>query len=141
MSGTRRQAREAALQLLFEIELTRDDPPEVVERAWRMRNLGDDIRPFCERLVLGAWAQRATIDDLVQACAEHWRLERMSAVDRNLLRLAAFELLFESDTPAAVVLDEAVDIARRFGSEDSPAFVNGVLDAVRRRIESGGARA
>ena len=65
----------------------------------------------------------------------------MSAVDRNLLRLAAFELLFESDTPAAVVLDEAVDIARRFGSEDSPAFVNGVLDAVRRRIESGGALA
>lgn len=136
MSGKRRQAREAALQLLFEIELTRDEPAEVVERAWRVRRPAADIRPFCERLVLGAWAQRAAIDDLVQECAEHWRLERMSAVDRNLLRLAAFELLFESETPPAVILDEAVDIARRFGSEDSPAFVNGVLDAVRRRIES-----
>ena len=89
-----------------------------------------DVQAFARELVDGVAAHRERIDALIAASAEHWRLPRLSRVDLSLLRLATFELLARADIPASVTIDEAIEIARRFGSEDSPAFVNGVLDHI-----------
>ena len=91
---------------------------------------GGETEQFARSLVAGVDANRARIDELIEAAAEHWRLPRLSRVDLNLLRLAVFELLERAEIPAAVTINEAIEIARRFGSEDSPAFVNGVLDHI-----------
>jgi len=133
--GQRRRARECALQMLFQIDLTGDRPDEVFPQFWEGQEIDVEGRRFAERLVLGTTTARARLDETIAACTEHWRIERMPAVDRNLLRLAAYEILLEPDTPAVVVIDEAVEIAKRFGSEQSGAFINGILDAIRRRVE------
>jgi len=91
---------------------------------------GGETEQFARSLVAGVDDNRARIDELIEAAAEHWRLPRLSRVDLNLLRLAVFELLERAEIPAAVTINEAIEIARRFGSEDSPAFVNGVLDHI-----------
>lgn len=132
----RSRAREVALQLLFQ----RDHNPGV-ERATidqfideRLRD--PDLRPFCRQLFDGILTNLEEIDRRLAAAAENWRLPRMATVDRNVLRLGAFEILFQPETPAAVVLDEAIELARRYGSADSAAFVNGVLDRLRREREA-----
>jgi N utilization substance protein B len=89
---------------------------------------------MAERLALGAQARAAVLDGQIQDAATHWRLDRIATVDRTILRLGAYELAEEKQTPAAVVLDEAVELAKRFGEADSPSFVNGVLDAIRKRV-------
>jgi N utilization substance protein B len=104
---------------------------ERLVRFVRERLPDTTVADFCLRLVDGVNEHRGQIDQLLSAAAENWRLPRMAAVDRNVLRLGAFELLYTPDTPAGVVLDEAIELARRFGSADSPAFVNGVLDRLR----------
>ena len=127
----RSRAREVALQLLFQ----RDHNPDVGRAAVadfardRLRN--PPLEPFCLGLYDGVVAHLDDIDRRLGAAAENWRLPRMAAVDRNVLRLGAYELLFAPETPAAVALDEAIELARRYGSADSPAFVNGVLDRLR----------
>ncbi len=127
----RSRAREVALQLLFQ----RDHNPAIerstVERFAKDRLRDAGLVPFCLGLFDGVVAHLAEIDEELSAAAENWRLPRMAAVDRNVLRLGAFELLFQSDTPPAVALNEAIELARRYGSSDSPAFVNGVLDQLR----------
>lgn len=133
--GQRRRARECALQMLYQIDLAGGRPEEVFPDFWGALELEDDARIFAERLVRGTIAQREALDDLITACSAHWRIERMPAVDRNVLRMATYEMLFEDDTPIAVAIDEAIEIARRFGGEQSVAFVNGVLDAIRLRAE------
>jgi N utilization substance protein B len=130
----RRQAREHALQILFQIDMTSDPAGEVIERHWSGREAPPDLRAFSDRLVLGAVAAAARIDELMSAASENWRLERMATVDRNVLRIAIYELLHESQTPAAVSINEAIEVAKRFGGEESAHFVNGVLDAVRKKI-------
>ncbi len=132
--GHRRRAREQALQILFQLDLTGGSPAEVSAQFWSGAAADDAERSFAERLVCGVTRQRQILDEWIVASAENWRLERMAVVDRNVLRLAVFELLEDVQTPVAVVIDEAVEIAKRFGSADSGAFINGVLDAVRRRI-------
>ncbi len=128
----RSRAREVALQLLFQ----RDQNP-TVERAILQRFVRDRLRdqplePFCLGLYDGVVAQQATIDGRLSAAAENWRLARMAVVDRNVLRLGAYELLHVPETPANVVLNEAIELARRYGSAESPAFVNGILDRLHR---------
>jgi N utilization substance protein B len=130
----RSRAREVALQLLFQ----RDHNPGVdraaIERFVKDRLREPTVEPFCLGLYDGVAAHAADIDRRLAGAAENWRLPRMAAVDRNVLRLGAFELLFASDTPAGVALDEAIELARRYGSADSPAFVNGVLDRLRKDL-------
>jgi N utilization substance protein B len=128
----RSRAREVALQLLF----MRDHNPRVerpgLERFVRDRLHETALEAFCLGLYDGVVGRLAEIDQRLTEAAENWRLPRMATVDRNVLRLGAYELLFTPETPPAVAFDEAIELARRFGSADSPAFVNGVLDRLRR---------
>ena len=128
----RSRAREVALQLLFQREHNPGVARAEVERFATDRLRDADLERFCLALFDGVEAQRAAIDEKLAAAAENWRLSRMPTVDRNLLRLGAFEMLHLGETPPAVVLDEVIELARRFGTADSPAFVNGVLDRLRR---------
>ena len=135
--GRRHRGREFAVQVLFQMDMTRDAPEDVLPTFWEgpeRRRTPGSVRGFTEKLVRGTWERRADIDAFLGASSEHWRLDRMAVVDRNILRLATFELLQGDETPAAVIIDEAIEIAKRYGNEDSGAFVNGVLDAVRRRL-------
>ncbi|MCK5376731.1 MAG: transcription antitermination factor NusB [Acidobacteria bacterium] len=136
--GTRRRARELALQLLYQYELT-GASPEVMQAAFEeWHSATDGVRAFADVLLRGSLEQLEEIDTELSRQTAHWRLERLAAVDRNILRLAMYELLFETDTPHAVVINEAIEIAKRFGAKDSARFVNGVLDGfVKRRAETG----
>ena len=135
--GPRRMAREAALQVLFAADLSSPAlDAESVRGAFDTVSAEFDLparaRERALEICLGVVHHRKDIDVAIARASEHWKVERLAAVDRNVLRIAAFELLFEPDTPAEVVIDEAVEVARRFASEKSPAFVNGVLDVVAR---------
>jgi N utilization substance protein B len=131
MITRRSRAREVALQLLYQ----RDQHPRIdrkaVEAFARERLKDATIIPFCLELYDGVATWLADIDRRLSEAAENWKLQRMAAVDRNVLRMGAYELLFTPDTPPSVVFDEAIQLARRYGSADSPAFVNGVLDKLR----------
>ena len=132
----RTRAREVALQLLFQ----RDHNPNLaradVERFAADRLRDERLRQFCLSLVDGVQTHQAEIDPKLAAAAENWRLPRMPTVDRNLLRLGAFEMLIQKENPPAVVLDDVIELARRFGTAESPSFVNGVLDRLRRDAEA-----
>ena len=135
----RSRGREVALQLLFQREHNPKIDRAALEAFARERIKEEAIRKFCLFLFDGVIERLADIDARISAAAENWRLSRMPTVDRNILRLGAFELLFMKDTPAAVAFDEAIELARRYGTEDSSAFINGVLDRLRREAnpESG----
>jgi transcription antitermination protein NusB len=128
----RSRGREVALQLLFQREHNSRLDRASIESFVAERVRDDVIRKFCLALYDGIEQHQADIDPKIAAAAENWRLSRMPTVDRNILRLGAFELLHMHDTPAAVAFDEAIELARRYGTADSSAFVNGVLDRLRR---------
>ena len=132
-SSTRHRAREAALQMLFAADLYLHDPQRLTDDYWN--ELGDTAidtrtREFSDKLVHGALKEISTIDDRIRTRAEHWRIERMAIVDRNVLRLAVYEFLFE-DTPHTVIINEALEIARRFSTFEATQFINGILDAIK----------
>ena len=133
--GQRRRGREHALQVLFQIDLTGGATAEVLERFWESVEIDESGREFTERLVHGVLAGQEAIDRRVVGAARRWKLERMPVVDRNVLRVAVFELL-SAESPPPVVIDEAIEVARRFGGEESAGFINGVLDTIRDNIES-----
>ena len=133
--GSRRKGREYALQMLYQADAAGTAIGEAAAQFWSDREAPIDVRRFAERLARGTWARREEIDLLLAQSLEHWRLERLAIVDRNILRMAVFEMLAEPETPPIVVIDEAIEVARRFGGEDSWQFVNGILDAVRKRLE------
>jgi N utilization substance protein B len=126
----RTRAREVALQLLFWRDHNATAPRPTVERFVRERLRDPAVEPYSLELFDGVAGHQAEIDARLTEAAENWRLARMATVDRNVLRIGAFELLFRPETPPAVVINEAVELARRYGAKDSPAFVNGVLDRV-----------
>jgi N utilization substance protein B len=128
MLTRRSRAREVVLQLLFQHDHNPNLSRDVIEQFARDRLRDADLARFCLGLFDGVLQQRPVLDQRLTEVAENWRLPRMPAVDRNVLRLGAFELLFTPETPPAAVLNEAIELARRFGSKDSPSFVNGVLD-------------
>ena len=134
MSGRRRKARELALQLLYQNDLAGTPPEEMFAHTEEFVEARPDVQEYAARLVVGTLERKRELDSRLSERSEHWRLGRMPAVDRNLLRLALFELLFEDETPDAVVIDEAVEIAKKFSTPSSGAFVNGVLDAIRRSL-------
>jgi N utilization substance protein B len=135
MNRNRSRAREVALQLLFQHDLNQGVERPAIERFSHERLNEADLESFALALFDGVLAHLAVIDDRLGRAAENWRVSRMAVVDRNVLRLGAFELLHTPETPANVVLDEAIELARRFGSAGSPAFVNGVLDRFRKEKE------
>jgi len=123
--------------MLFQADLTGSSPEEVFREFWSGHEVDDDVRAFAERLVSGVLEHRAALDAVVSESAENWRIERMAVVDRNVLRMGVYEILHLPETPPVVVIDEAIEIAKRFGSLESGAFINGILDDVRARHESG----
>lgn len=133
--GVRRRGRELAMQMLFQHELSGATVEEMASRFEDLEKAPPPAREFALSLVRGVMAHLGEIDEQVARQAEHWRLERMAAVDRNILRVALYELMFTPETPPAVVIDEAVELAKRFGSEHSGPFVNGVLDGFLHRHE------
>ncbi|GAB6061303.1 transcription antitermination factor NusB [Deferrisoma palaeochoriense] len=138
--GARRAARRAALQALYALDLNPEQPPVgLLEQAIAEAG-GEADRPYAETLVRGAWERRDEIDERIRGASRRWRLERMDRVDRSVLRLATYELLASADVPAPIVLDEAVELAREFGAEDSPRFVNGILDRIARELRPGETR-
>jgi transcription antitermination protein NusB len=134
--GTRRKSRELVLQMLFQADMGQQSPDQVQHTFWTGRGSVDqDVRGFAEDLFRMATGRSAEIDQLIAAHAEHWRMDRMAAVDRNLLRAAVAELLGFPATPRAVVINEALEIARKFSTPESVQFINGVLDSVGRELE------
>ena len=131
--SSRRKERELALQLLFQQDFSHLTVEEILEIFWEVNPVDPENREFAEYLFRKASEHRPLIDELIGRHAQHWRLERMPAVDRNILRLAVSEFLY-AETPQIVVIDEALEIARCYSTSDSTQFVNGVLDAVREEI-------
>jgi N utilization substance protein B len=134
----RRRGRELALQMLYQLELGGASPREVLSSGGLAASTGVEERnggafEYAEALFRGTVDHRETIDALIREQAEHWRLERMPAVDRNILRLAVFEFLHEPEVPKLVVINEAIELAKRFGSADSGRFINGLLDGLLKR--------
>ena len=134
----RRRAREAALQMLYQWEVGRAGAYEAVTTYWPAHDpdgdIGDEHRAFANTLVRGTIERLPEIDAMVTARAQNWRLERMAVIDRLVLRLAVFELLSAPETPPKVVINEALELARMFSGDESVAFVNGILDAVRKDL-------
>lgn len=135
--GYRHRARERALQCLYQWESTGAELDGLLDRFWRAQPASRQIREFTEALVRGTVGAVARIDPLIEQQAENWRLERIGCVDRGILRLGVYELLDQPETPAAVVIDEAIELAKRYSSEQAGTFVNGVLDGIHRRLHSG----
>jgi N utilization substance protein B len=134
--GKRRTARERALQVLFELEFTDAGSEEVLARMWNERRIDADVRDYTAWLVRGIAARRDEVDRLIQGTSKNWRLSRMALVDRNILRIAAFELLEEMFLEPAIVINEAIEIAKRYSSETAAVFINGILDAVRKKLQA-----
>ena len=132
--SSRRKARELALQLLFQQDLSGLSPAEILDVFWKANPVNPGNREFAEFLFKRSLENRSQIDNLIRGHTEHWRLERMAVVDRNILRMAVSEFLY-AETPKIVVIDEAIEIARKFSTEESTQFVNGVLDAIRKKVE------
>jgi N utilization substance protein B len=130
--GARHSGRESALQMLFQMELSGTTADLTVELYWRsfVADADPDGRPYADEVVRGVAVTRDELDRHITAASTHWRLERMSRVDRNVLRLGTWELARRTDVPRAVILDEAVELAKAFGTDESSAFVNGVLNRI-----------
>jgi N utilization substance protein B len=130
--GKRRQARELAAQFLYQYDLSGGAVDEALALFWQTQQaIAGPTRQFAEELIRGACEHRAEIDERIQKYTEHWELPRIAAVDRNILRLAIFEMLYRDDIPPVVSINEAVDIAKKFSTRESGAFVNGILDRLR----------
>ena len=137
-AGKRTKARERALQALYQIDVASTDLEEALARFWRsFEPVEREVRETAEALVRGVAAHRRQIDDAIEAVSVNWRLDRMAKVDRNVLRLAVHELLHRPDVPVKVVIDEAIELGKKFGSESSGAFVNGVLDRIAAGLPAG----
>jgi N utilization substance protein B len=132
---SRRRGRELALKLLYGFDLLPRDVDETLQEFWLMTRYPDEIRIFADQLVRGTLAHKDEIDAFIAENAFHWKLERMAAVDRNILRYALYELLYEEFIPPKVTINEALDIAKKYGTPKSSAFINGILDHIHHLVE------
>ena len=134
-TGTRRKSRELALQMLFQRDMGAQNPDHVRRTFWNERkDLDEKVRGFADELFTIALEREQEIDQIIERNAEHWRMDRMAAVDRNVLRTGVAEFLGFPQTPRPVVINEALEIARRFSTPESVQFINGVLDSVAREL-------
>jgi N utilization substance protein B len=132
--GKRTKARECALQMLYQWDITREPMDRVAGLFWQVRSSTEETRAMTERLARGAQVECDRLDREITEVSANWRFDRIAAIDKNILRLATYELMREPATPSSVVIDEAVELAKRFGEAGSPSFVNGVLDAIKARV-------
>ena len=132
--GLRRKAREVGIQVLYQMEMQNLAPKAAFELFWTSQETPED-KDFAVSLVEGVWRNKIEIDLLIERHSLHWKLPRMAVVYRNILRLGVYELLYLGDVPMNVVLNEAIEIAKKFGTQDSSAFINGVLDRVAREVK------
>jgi N utilization substance protein B len=136
VSGPRRQAREAALQILYFWEVGRADPRAAIDAYFdeHAPEAGDHVVSFAATIVLGTISELAALDAIIEQHSQHWRVARLAVIDRLILRMAIWELRHDRETPPAVILNEAIELAHRFSSPDAVRFVNGVLDGVRKTL-------
>lgn len=132
--GTRRKSRELALQMLFQADMGKQEAEHVRKTFWNERASEGEARGFADDLFRVATERLTEIDEIIQKHAEHWRLDRMAAVDRNVLRTAVAELLGYPRTPPPVIINEALEIARRYSTPESVHFINGVLDSIAKEL-------
>ncbi len=126
----RTKARETVLQALYQMDLADGSERECLDEVCRSRKLAPDTKEYCETLFYGVTGHLGEIDRLIEGCSENWTVDRMGVIDRNILRMAVFELLYRAEVPYKVVIDEAVELAKKFGTGESSAFINGILDRV-----------
>ena len=131
----RRKSREHTLKILYRRDITKEDINEIIKSYWKENNINSSITEFSEQLAKGTADNLEKIDDYIKKVSEHWAIDRMGVIDRNLLRMAVQELLFMEDIPLKVTIDEAIEIAKKFGTDDSANFVNGVLDKIKKDLE------
>jgi N utilization substance protein B len=131
--GARRKARELALQMLYQFDLSGNGPDIIIEMFEDLQKSKPNTREFAERVFRGTVAHISDIDGMIQAQADNWRIARMAVVDRNIIRMSIYEFLHETDTPKLVVIDEAIEIAKKFGNDKSSQFINGILDGILKR--------
>jgi N utilization substance protein B len=122
--------------MLYQVEASGSPVAEMAPHFWAQIDAPEEVRGFAERLAHGTAEMLSEIDELLRQSLDHWRLERLGLVDRNILRMAVFEFLNEHETPRIVIINEAIEVAKRFGGEESGQFVNGILDALRKRLEA-----
>ena len=130
--GKRRKSRESALQVLYQLDIRKQEGPEAITQREAHFSSSEGTDEFAERIVLGVIDHAREIDQLIGRFSEHWRLDRMTLVDRNILRMAIFELLYCDEIPPKVTLNEAIDLGKKYGSEDSGSFINGMLDRIQK---------
>ncbi|SEM62061.1 NusB antitermination factor [Syntrophus gentianae] len=134
----RRIAREIALQVLYSLEVVEMEAGEAIELYWNHHEAPVEAKPFSSLLVEGTWEHRDQIDALIVSCSENWSIARMSKVDKSILRMAVFELCFCADIPPKVTMNEAIDLGKVYGSENSGSFINGILDALHVKLNKKG---
>ena len=132
--GKRRSSRELALKFLYQFELNGGDLDEQIKLFLERNSSQEGVENFMKELVVSLINKREEIDEIIQKYSDHWVLDRMTVIDRNILRIGTCELLFNFSTPPKVVINEAIDIAKKYGNEDSPEFINGILDKVYNEI-------
>lgn len=136
--GARRKARELALQMLFQHDMSGNAADQIIDTFEELSKSKPNTREFAVRIFRGAVEHLSELDEMIQNQAENWRLSRMAAVDRNIIRMSVYEFLHESDTPKLVIIDEAIEIAKKYGTQKSPQFINGILDGILKRYNLAG---
>jgi transcription antitermination protein NusB len=131
--GARRKARELALQMLYQFDLSSNPPQQIVDTFEELQKSKPNTREFATKLFQGTIDNLARIDEMIAAQADNWRITRMAVVDRNIIRMSIYELLEESETPKLVIIDEAIEIGKKFGTQKSSQFINGILDGILKR--------
>lgn len=132
--GNRHKSRELALQVLYEIEMKSTEPKLVFDLFWKHEEYPKEIKQFTVDIVEGVYRNRKEIDHIIEKHSTHWKLSRMAVVDRNILRVGVYELLYDHEIPTSVVINESIELGKSFGTEDSGAFINGILDHVAREV-------
>ncbi len=133
--GRRRKAREDTLRILFRLEFENKQIEKTLDQYWKSKKASEEIKEYSTWLVNGVISDQAKIDNIIQQVSEHWRISRMALVDRNILRMAVFELLYEENIAPAIVINEAIEIAKKYSGDEAATFVNGILDAVRKDLK------
>jgi N utilization substance protein B len=136
--GARRKARELALQMLFQSDMSGNQQDQIIATFEELQKSKPNTREFATKIFRGTIAYMSEIDEMIQKQAENWRLSRMAAVDRNIIRMSVYEFLHEDDTPKLVIIDEAIEIAKKYGTQKSSQFINGILDGILKRYNLAG---
>lgn len=131
--GARRKARELALQMLYQFDLSANPPQQIVDTFEELQKSKPNTREFATKIFHGTIDNLGKIDEMIAAQADNWRISRMAVVDRNIIRMSIYELLNEPDTPKLVIIDEAIEIGKKFGTQKSSQFINGILDGILKR--------